>query len=141
MKTSDNGIRFIKGHEGFVPRAYRCPAGVWTIGYGHTDGVRPTDSITEAQGEALLRKDVATAEKAVNKQGLKLTQNQFDVLVSFVFNVGTGNFMRSTLLKYAKADANDLRIKQEFARWIFGGGKRLPGLAKRRAEESKLYFS
>lgn len=141
MKTSDNGIRFIKGHEGFRPRAYQCPAGVWTIGYGHTGGVKSGDVITEAQGESHLRADVATAEKAVSKQGLKLTQNQFDALVSFAFNVGSGNFERSSLLKYAKADTNDLRIKQEFARWIFGGGKRLPGLVKRRAEESNLYFS
>lgn len=141
MKTSDKGIALIKAHEGFVPHAYRCPAGIWTIGYGHTSGVKPGDVITETQGEAFLRSDIALAERVVNAAGLKLTQNQFDALVSFVFNVGTGNFNRSTLLKYAKANTNDPRIRQEFSKWIYGGGKVLPGLIKRRKEEADLYFS
>ncbi|SFU36410.1 lysozyme [Porphyromonadaceae bacterium KHP3R9] len=141
MKTSDKGVALIKAHEGFVPHAYRCPAGIWTIGYGHTSGVKPGDVITEAQGDAFLRSDIASAERAVNAAGLKLTQNQFDALVSFVFNVGTGNFNRSTLLKYAKANTNDPRIRQEFSKWIYGDRKVLPGLIKRRKAEADLYFS
>ncbi|SFL10032.1 lysozyme [Porphyromonadaceae bacterium KH3CP3RA] len=141
MKTSNRGIELIKAHEGFSSRAYLCPAGKWTIGYGHTGGVKSGDVITEAQGEALLRSDIATAERAVNKTGLKLTQNQFDALVSFVFNVGTGNFNRSTLLKSAKVSTNDPRIRQEFSRWIYADGKIEPGLVKRRKTEADLYFS
>lgn len=97
----------IKGHEGFRTRAYRRPAGIWTIGYGHTRGVNSGDVITESQAEKFLRADLETAERAILEQKLTLSQNQFDALVSFVFNVGTGNFKRSTLLKKSKANVND----------------------------------
>ena len=141
MKTSDKGIALIKAHEEFVPHAYRCPAGIWTIGYGHTSGVKPGDVITETQGEAFLRSEIASAERGVNAAGLNLPQTKFDALVSFVFNVGAGNFNRSTLLKYARANADDPRIRQEFSKWIYGDGKVLPGLIKRRKAEADLYFS
>lgn len=141
MKTSNKGIAFIKAHEGFIPHAYRCPAGVWTIGYGHTTGVKPGDVVTDVQAEAWLRQDIETAERAVNAQRLPFSQNQFDALVSFAFNVGAGNFQRSTLLKLARENVNDPRVRGEFSRWIYGGGKILPGLVKRRKEEADLYFS
>ena len=135
MKTSDNGIKLIKAHEGFVPRAYLCPAGVWTIGY-----VKNGDRVTESRAENFLREDVLTAENAVNATGLKLTQNQYDALVSFVFNVGTGNFNRSSLLRIAKSNPSDPRIQFEFSRWGYADGKILPGLVKRRKAEASLYF-
>ena len=96
MKTSDNGIAFIKRHEGVRLQAYLCPAGVWTIGYGHTSSVKQGDRISQSQADTYLRADLRTAEQAINKQRLNLNQNQFDALVSFVFNVGSGNFEKST---------------------------------------------
>jgi len=140
MKTSDKGIEFIKRHEGLRLKAYQCPAGVWTIGYGSTGGVRPGDVITEAQAEVKLREDLRTAENEVNRHKLNINQNQFDSLVSFTFNVGSGNFRSSTLLKRIKENPNHPDIKNQFNRWIYAGGKVLHGLIKRRAEEAKLYF-
>lgn len=141
MKTSSKGVELIKAHEGFVPHAYKCPAGVWTIGFGHTGGVKSGDVVSRAKADALLRSDLATAEGVVNAERLRLNQNQFDALVSFVFNVGGGNFRRSTLLKVLKQDVNSDRIGSEMKRWVHGGGKRLPGLVKRRNDEVKLYYS
>lgn len=141
MKTSDRGIELIKRHEGSVLTAYKCPAGVWTIGYGHTGNVSEGMVIDEARAEQLLRDDLKTAEDAVNKQRLNLNQNQFDALVSFVFNVGTGNFKNSTLLRKAKFNENDPSIAAEFRKWKYGGGRVLPGLIKRREDEAQLYFS
>ena len=136
MKTSNKGIELVKQHEGFRARAYKCPADVWTIGYGHTRGVNNGAVITKEQGERFLRQDLQTAEQAVNSQGLVLNQNQFDALVSFVFNVGSGNFTRSTLLRKLKVNTNDPTISYEFSRWKHGGGKVLPGLVRRRKAEA-----
>ena len=140
MKTSNKGIELIKRHEGFRANAYKCPADVWTIGYGHTRGVKSGDVIDKAQGERFLIQDVQIAEREVNSHGLTINQNQFDALVSFVFNVGSGNFSRSTLLRKLKVNTNDPTIRYEFSRWKNGGGKVLPGLVKRRKEEAELYF-
>lgn len=141
MKTSNRGIELIKVHEGFRSHAYLCPAGKWTIGYGHTGGVKSGDVITETQGESLLRSDIVAAERVVDKTGLKLKQNQFDALVSFVFNVGGGNFRGSTLLRIARQDVCDPRIGKEFSRWVYAKGKVLPGLMARRKDETALYFN
>lgn len=144
MKTSNKGIEFIKREEGFVPRAYKDVAGVWTIGYGHTGGVKCGDVITEKKGEQYLREDVRTAENAVNVQRLPLNQCQFDALVSFVFNVGIGAFERSTLLRIVKQNSNDARIKDEFAKWnkarVGGVLKPVSALTGRRQREAKMYF-
>lgn len=140
MTTSKTGLALIAAHEGLKLKAYLCPAGVPTIGYGHTKGVRMGDTITPDQADEFLREDLADAEKAVNAQGLKINQNQYDALVSFTFNVGVGNFGKSTLLKKVKANADDPAIRNEFARWNKGGGKVLPGLTRRRKEEADLYF-
>ena len=145
MKSSNRGVEFIKGHEGFVPHAYLDAAGIWTIGYGHTGGVKGGDVITKKEGEQFLRMDLTTAERAVNKQKLELTQNQFDALVSFVFNCGVGAFESSTLLRKAKCDVNDTSISDEFRKWnkarVNGILKPLAGLTRRRIEEAQLYFS
>lgn len=140
MTTSKTGLALIAAHEGLKLKAYLCPAGVPTIGYGHTKGVRMGDTITPDQADKFLREDSADAEKAVNAQNLKINQNQYDALVSFTFNVGVGNFGKSTLLKKVKANADDPAIRNEFARWNKGGGKVLPGLTRRRKEEADLYF-
>ena len=141
MKTSDKGIDFIKRHEALRLNAYLDAAGVWTIGYGHTGGVNSGDVISEKQAEEFLRADLATAERALNSTRLQLNQNQFDALVSFVFNLGAGNFARSTLLRKIKSNPNDPTIRKEFERWVYAGGKVLNGLVRRRREEADLYFS
>jgi lysozyme len=140
MKTSDNGIELIKRFEGLRLKAYLCPAGKPTIGYGHTEGVKPGQTITEEEAEQLLREDLIVVENEINKHNLDINQNQFDALASFVYNVGVGNFRTSTLLKKIKADPNDKTIANEFKRWVYSNGKKLPGLVKRREEEAKLYF-
>lgn len=144
MKTSSNGFDLIKRHEGCRLKAYRCPAGVWTVGYGSTKGVNQWTAITQQQAEVRLRADAETAENAVEKvrylqKGLK--QCQFDALVSFVFNVGCGAFEKSTLRKMIIANPADRAIGSELSKWVNANGRRLPGLVARRADEAKLYFS
>ena len=97
--------------------------------------------ITKEQAEELLRQDIATAEKIVSAECPNLHQCQFDALVSFVFNIGGGNFRKSTLLKKIKVNPDDNSIMEEFLRWVYSKGVVLPGLQKRRLAEMKLYFS
>ena len=141
MKTSPKGIALIKEFEGLRLKAYKCPGRVWTIGYGHTAGVRPGMVITEAQAEEYLMADLIAFEKHLNGLGLALNQNQFDALVSFIYNVGTGNFSSSTLLRKVRANPLDNSIMDEFLRWVYSKGRVLPGLQRRRLAEMKLYFS
>ena len=143
MKTSNKGIDLIKKYEGLRLKAYKCPAGVWTIGYGHTGAdVAEGLEITEERADELLLSDIAQFENHVNsvvKSTIK--QNQFDALVSFAFNLGGLSIKNSTLLKRVNANPIDPAISDEFAKWVNAGGKRLAGLVKRRAEEAELYFS
>lgn len=140
MNISKNGIDFIKKEEGLVLNAYLCPANVWTIGYGHTNGVKKGDKITEEQAEDFLVNDLLYSERVVNKMvKVKLNQNQYDALVSFVFNVGSGSFINSTLLKKLNAGANNDEICVELRRWVFSKGKKLPVLIARRQRECELY--
>ena len=141
MKTSPKGIALIKEFEGLRLKAYKCPGGVWTIGYGHTAGVKPGMVITEAQGEEYLKANLIAFERYLNGLGLALNQNQFDALVSFIYNVGTGNFSSSTLLRRVRANPQDNSIMDEFLRWVYSKGRVLPGLQRRRLAEMKLYFS
>ncbi len=145
MKTSEKGLALIMQHEALSLKAYKCPAGIWTIGYGHTRDVRAGDVCTPQQAKQWLMQDVKTAEAAINSARLPIKQNQFDALVSFVFNVGIGNFKRSTLLKKIRANAFDKNIEQQFMRWnkarVNGRLKPMRGLTKRRTAESLLYFS
>lgn len=141
MTTGDKGMALIKEFEGLRLEAYRCPAGVLTIGYGHTAGVKPGQTVTPEEAGQLLRQDLATAEQVVNRECRALTQPQFDALVSFVFNVGEGNFRRSTLLKCVLANPNGLNIRTELARWNKSKGTILAGLIRRRKAEADLYFS
>ena len=141
MKISPKGIALIKEFEGLRLKAYKCPGGVWTIGYGHTAGVKPGMVITEEQAEQFLKEDLLIFEKAVNNQNLSINQNQFDALVSFTYNVGTGNFSSSTLLRKIRVNPQDNSIMDEFLRWVYSKGRVLPGLQRRRLAEMKLYFS
>lgn len=140
MRIGVNGLTLIKQFEGLRLHAYKCPADIWTIGYGHTADVSANDVITEEDAIFYLRQDVAESERAVNQLvHVPLTQNQFDALVSFVFNLGVGNFCTSTLLK--KLNARDYDgAEQEFGRWVHAGGKASPGLVRRRAAESALFL-
>ena len=141
MKTSPKGIALIKEFEGLRLKAYKCPGGVWTIGYGHTAGVKPGMVISEAQAEEYLMADLIASEKYLNDLRLAINQNQFDALISFFYNVGTGNFSRSTLLRKVRANPQDNSIMDEFLKWVYSKGRVLPGLQRRRLAEMKLYFS
>ena len=98
-------------------------------------------AITKERAEEFLRLDILSAENAVNAECQNLRQCQFDAIVSFVFNVGCGNFCKSTLLKKVKANPDDNSIMDEFLRWVYANGFVLPGLQKRRLAEMRLYFS
>lgn len=141
MKTSPKGIALIKEFEGLRLKAYLCPGGVWTIGYGHTTDVKPGMVISEAPAEEYLKADLSAFERYLNGLGLALNQNQFDALVSFIYNVGTGNFSSSTLLRKIRVNPQDNSIMDEFLRWVYSKGRVLPGLQRRRLAEMKLYFS
>lgn len=138
--TSQNGIELIKSFEGCVLKAYQDAVGIWTIGYGHTSNVYPGMSITAAQAEAYLKSDLTKFENSVNSYiAIPLTQDMYDALVSFAFNVGAGALKNSTLLgKLNQGDING--AAKEFDRWIHAGEKILPGLVKRRAAEKKMFL-
>lgn len=141
MKVSNNGINLVKRFEGLELKAYRDSVGILTIGYGHTYAVKAGDAITGEKADAFLREDLQVAELTVNTSvKVKLTQGQFDALVSFVFNLGSGNFVKSTLIK--KLNAGDYAgAADEFGKWVNAGGKRLPGLVKRRAAEREVFLT
>ena len=141
MRIGQRGINLIKQFEALGLEAYRCPAGVWTIGYGHTRGVKPGDVIDKQKAEQLLSEDLREAETVVGRECPGINQNQFDALVSFVFNCGTGNFQKSTLLKCVKANPENVNIRYEFSRWNKSKGMILAGLIRRRKAEADLYFS
>ena len=140
-RLSTPGLELIKKFEGMRLRAYVCPSGVWTIGYGHTGpDVVEGSKITEEEAEMLLRKDVSSYESAVNNYTtVKLNQNEYDALVSFTYNVGCNAYRNSTLLRLLNGGVDKKEVADEFGRWTKGGdGTDIPGLV-RRAEE-KNYF-
>lgn len=139
MLLSENGKNAIKAFEGLYLTAYRCPAGVLTIGWGCTEGVYEGMMITLDQAEQMLDRELAKFVKAVNDLvDVPLSQNQFDALVSFSYNVGIAALQRSTLLR--KLNAGDYAaVPAELARWNKGGGKVLSGLVKRRSAEAALW--
>ncbi len=140
MKISLAGIDFIKRWEGLRLSAYRCPAQVWTIGYGHTKTARRGMKITEPIAERLLRQDLEVYEYSVrNLVKVSLSQNQYDALVSFCFNVGRGAFAQSTLLRVLN-QGNYQRAAREFHKWVHAGNKVLPGLVSRREAESDMFL-
>ncbi|KFC95062.1 phage lysozyme [Leminorella grimontii ATCC 33999 = DSM 5078] len=138
---SQQGVDLIKSFESCRLKAYLCPAGVWTIGYGHTSGVRPNDEISSAQAERYLKADLVRVEQDVRiLVRVPLTQGQFDALVSFAFNCGTRALSTSTLLR--KLNARDYAgAAEEFFRWVYANGKRLAGLERRRRLEKRMFES
>jgi len=162
MKTSQNGIKFLTkaNREQIRLDAYLCSAGKWTIGYGHTKGVVPGMKITAEKAYQYLIEDLFETETVINRLNIRFTQNQFDALVSFVFNTGGPRFLGSTLLKKIRLGAPEAEIRAAFNAWKFGGNgtgngrdddgdgvidepgekKLQPGLVLRRKEEGDLYF-
>lgn len=147
FKTSQRCIDLIKQSEGFRDRMYLDATGLPTIGYGtlidsKTEAYLMDQTITEADGEALLKIDLINIEKGINNLVTsRINQNQFDALVSFCYNLGVGNFKKSTLLKKINANPADPNIMSEFQKWTRASGKVFPGLVIRRQKESDLYFS
>lgn len=137
---TQQGIDLIKHFEGFSPTVYMCPAGLPTIGYGHLlkEG-ESYISITEDEAEELLRHDVQVAEKAVLRLiNVPLTDGQFDALVSFTFNLGSGSLQSSTLRRVVNR-RDHREVPTQLKRWVWSGGKKLKGLKLRRDAESILY--
>lgn len=139
MEASDILIEKVKEFEGLRLTSYKDSAGVWTIGYGHTHGVKAGQSITEKQADSLLRGDLLTAENHVNGLKLNLTQGQYDALVDFAYNLGLGNLKSSTLLRKIKEGAPTGDIQEQFRRWVYAGGKVLKGLVRRREWEAQRW--
>ena len=139
MQLSEKGKALIKKYEGLRLCAYKCPAGVWTIGYGHTADVLEGQKISEKQADEFFDKDIKQFEDAVNSLvKVPLKQGQFDALVSFVYNVGKTAFANSTLLKLLNQKKYTAAANQ-FTRWVYANGKKLQGLVKRREEEKFLF--
>jgi lysozyme len=140
MKTSQTGINLIKKFESLSLTSYICPSGKLTIGWGHTQNVKLNQTITEIEAENLLKKDLSSFENTVNYTCKYVNQNQFDALVSFCFNCGSGAFIKSALLKLIQEDPNNPLIRDEFMKYVNSNGKTLPGLVRRRKAEADLYF-
>ncbi|MDE7408018.1 MAG: lysozyme, partial [Muribaculaceae bacterium] len=130
--------------EGFRAEAYRCAAGRMTVGYGHT-GADVTEGMTVTCEEAddLLRGDVENVERWLHRlteqAGVRLGQCEWDAIVSLVFNIGCGNFERSTLWRKLRIGCDRREVAAEFDRWVYAGGRRLPGLVRRRAGEREWF--
>ena len=140
MTTTDFLLDKLMEMEGCRLEAYEDAAGVPTIGYGHTKGVRMGDKISAYWAKELLREDIEEVEWQVKELKVARTEGQLDALVSFAFNVGIGRLMRSALLKAIRNGGSKAAITREFKRWVFAGGKKMPGLVKRREWEAKRFF-
>ena len=139
MKASRRLIDAIKRFEACRLTAYQDSVGVWTIGYGHTKGVKRGDKINQQQADEYLRADLVTYEAAANRcKGLD-TQGKFDAVVDFCFNCGVKAFNGSTLKKYIEQGRKTYEIQEQFLRWVNAGGKKLGGLVSRRIWEAATY--
>lgn len=139
MRSSSVLINRIKRFEQLRLTAYQDAKGVWTIGYGHTGGVRKGDRISEVRAEELLRADMQTAEKYVKTLSRVDTQGKFDALVDFAYNCGVGALKTSTLLQYIQSGRKTWEIQEQFLRWVNSGGKKLGGLVTRRIWEANRW--
>ena len=139
MNIGQKGIDLIKHFEGCELEAYKCQAGVWTIGYGHIKGVSEGMSITQEQAEQMLLDELKEYENYINELvTVNLSQNQFDALVSWVYNLGPANLQSSTLLKVLNS-GDYSGVPAQIERWNKAGGKVLEGLIRRREAESALF--
>jgi len=138
MKTSISGIKLIEQFEGIKLKSYLCPAGVPTIGIGHTKGVKMGQTITKDIALQYLAEDIKPIENVLNQYQYKLSQNQYDALVSFLFNVGTG---RLTNFHTDLKSQNYTAVAARMNKYIMGGGKVLTGLVNRRKSETELFLA
>ncbi|KAF8818092.1 lysozyme [Rickettsia endosymbiont of Cardiosporidium cionae] len=143
MRISKSGLDLIKQFEGYRRYSYIDIAGVLTIGYGHVVRSKENwnEGISRASAEELLKQDILSSERAVSRLiYVKLLQKQFDALVSFTYNVGSGALQRSTLRQ--KLNRGDyFSVPEELLRWVFAGGKKSRGLLRRRIKEAELYMT
>jgi lysozyme len=148
MKPSQKAVDLIKQFEGFRANAYLCPANVPTIGYGsitwgNGQRVKMGEIVSMATAEKLLLNDLEKRAKAL--EGLKVNQNQFDALISFVYNLGVGAFKGSTLFRKVQQNPEDVTIRSEFMKWnkarVAGKLMELKGLTRRRDAEANLYYA
>ena len=140
MKASQRLIDAIKKFEGCVLTAYQDTAGVWTIGYGHTNGVKKGDKITAYQAEKFLKEDLAKFEPIANKvKRIGSSQGKFDAVLDFIYNCGPANFEKSTLKTYIECGKATWEIQEQFLRWVNAGGRKLGGLVSRRIWEAARF--
>lgn len=139
MRASQTLIEAIKRFESCSLTAYQDSAGVWTIGYGHTAGVKRGDKIGMYQAEQFLREDLEIFEKIANKCKRISTQGKFDAVLDFIYNCGPDNFEKSTLKKYIEYGKKTWQIQEEFLKWVNAGGKKLGGLVSRRIWEANRF--
>ena len=145
MRLSQNGVNFIKSHEALRLKAYQDSKGVWTIGWGHTKGVKPGDVITRAQAEQFIRDDFAWVERTLNadlvtgRDKSLVTQNEYDALCSLVFNIGSQAYLDSTVRRKIK-QGDKMAAARAFGMWIYSNHKIAPGLVTRRADEVRLFL-
>ncbi len=139
MNISKEGLSLIKKFEGCELEAYLCPAGVWTIGYGHTKDVKEGDKINRDEADYLLQEEMIEYESYINDfVEVPLEQNQFDALCSWVYNLGPTNLKNSTMLRVLNEEKYT-DVPQEIKRWNKAGGEVLDGLIKRREAEAKMF--
>lgn len=141
MEFSNEFFARIIVFEGFRNTAYKCAAGVWTIGYGTTLNVKEGMKITSAQAFNLLKEDAQRLSDNINKLGVAFNQNQFDAVGLLCYNIGFSAFKRSTLFSVIKKNHNDRQIYNLWKKWVYCKGKVLQGLVDRRQSEVNLYFS
>ncbi len=140
MKTSVEGLALIKKFEGLELEAYKCAAGVWTIGYGHTKDVQEGDVWSESHADHMLEVELEEFEGYINNNvTVALSQNQFDALVSWVYNLGPANLKASTMLKVLNSGDYE-GVPAQIKRWNKAGGKVLEGLIRRREAEALLFI-
>ena len=139
MRASATLIAAIKRFESCVLTAYQDAKGVWTIGYGHTEGVKKGDKITYYQAEQFLKEDLAKFEAEANKCKRISTQGKYDAILDFIYNCGPANFNNSTLKKYIECGKATWEIQEQFLRWVNSGGRKLGGLVSRRIWEANRF--
>ena len=139
MRASQILINHIKKSEVCKLTAYQDTAGVWTIGYGHTAGVKRGDRCTMYQAEQYLKEDLAKFEAIANKVKRLSTQGRYDAVLDFIYNCGAGNFDKSTLKRYIECGKATWEIQEQFLRWVNSGGRKLGGLVSRRIWEAARF--
>ena len=139
MRASQKLIDHIKKSESCVLTAYQDSAGIWTIGYGHTAGVKKGDRITAYQAEQFLKEDLHKFEAMADKCRMLTTQGRYDAVLDFIYNCGPAKFNSSTLKKYIESNRKVWEIQEQFLRWVNAGGRKLGGLVSRRIWEANRF--